>query len=436
MAFVDAQKIRRIIAENENLMANNRALKTSLDEFMSSSKFLVEVLRKNGIMEDISPSRKEYSRLKKQLGEKRQTVMAEHPGQPHNNREMHIYGYFEHELRVLIDENTKYLRRAHDAEIAAKQTITLTQQNEQLETKLKNISSHSGTRNRLTTKNEEQKDRIQTMEKEVNQLSEENRELRKEKHTLADRLEQLLPRIDNITTTYAEMKEKYDALTAKTASSSRKRVSQQTQHEALVTQNDALKAEVRRLEAETKSFSTPLESVLKAPLITEIGNLRAQLQTLQDYIVLCDQSAERNSTTKRRLEEDNKALKQEVNALKAIKSENTQLVGLQTELKAEINRSSNTATLHKQTGLLDRIKKVFVTQPIPEQPKEKNVAQQAAKIRAFGENASNSGTPIWDRVKRFPKPPTKEQKLRAKYRQVRKTKGTRDWESVKLTPES
>ena len=149
MAFVDDKEIRRIIAENENLMANNRALKTSLDECMSSSEFLVKVLRKNGIMQDISPSRKEYSRLKKQLGENRQTVMAEHPGQPHNNREMHIYGYFEHELRVLIDENTKYLRRAHDAEIAAKQTITLKQRNEELETKLKNISYHSGTRNRL-----------------------------------------------------------------------------------------------------------------------------------------------------------------------------------------------------------------------------------------------------------------------------------------------
>ena len=335
----DDSKIGQLVAANENLMANNRALTDSLDKCMSSSKFLVEVLRKNGIMEDISPSRQEYSRLKKQLGEKRQTVMAEHPGQPHNNREMHIYGYFEHELRVLMDENTKYLRRAHDAEIAGKSA-------------------------------------------------------------------------------------------------------KQKENQALQ-ENETLRAKVRQLDAEAESFNTPLESVLKAPLITEIGNLTAQLKTLQGYIDQCNQSAERNSTTIRRLEKDNNSLRQEVKELKdnnslrqevkdlkAIKSENTQLVGLQTELKAEINRSSN---LHKQTGLLDRIKKVF-TLSIPERPKEINVAQQDAKIRAFGENASNSGTPIMDRIKRFRKPPTQQQKLRAKYRQVRKTKGERNWDSVKLTP--
>uniref|UniRef100_A0A6C0CKB6 Uncharacterized protein n=1 Tax=viral metagenome TaxID=1070528 RepID=A0A6C0CKB6_9ZZZZ len=66
---------------------------------------------------------------------------------------------------------------------------------------------------------------------------------------------------------------------------------------------------------------------------------------------------------------------------------------------------------------------------------DEKATRKAARERAFGENAaSNSGTPIWDRVKRFRKPPTDDQKLRAKYRQVRKTKGNRNWESVKSTP--
>jgi len=158
-------------------------------------------------------------------------------------------------------------------------------------------------------------------------------------------------------------------------------------------------------------------------LIKDNKQLLDMLHILQSKLAEAEAGNNDGAAELTRLHDENEALKEEN---KALKTAQTHSKSLETQLAS--------STAHSRPGFLDRIRKVFKSQPSPGELPNEKTARKAARERAFGNDKSNSGTPIWDRVKRFRKPPTDNQKLRAEYRRVRKTKGVRHWDSVKLTP--
>ena len=171
----------------------------------------------------------------------------------------------------------------------------------------------------------------------------------------------------------------------------------------------------------------------QAKMLETMKDLSAELQQCRDK--------KTRSGTRNRLVAENTTVKKELDKLRAelnqCKDNSKSLETANTALKpqlANLQIQPQSSTLDKRPGFLDRIRKVFKAQQSSTELPNEKPARDAARQRAFGDKKSNSGTPIWDRVKRFRKPPTDSQKLRAKYRKVKKTKGDRNWESVNLLP--